>query len=73
MRRIGVRLHGVTLNVTCDFESLREYVIEEITAAEHFDPAQIERDLGMEGIRLCRYGTDDIACQAPASFAAWTL
>jgi len=73
MRRIGVRRHGVTLNVTCDFESLREYVMEEITATEHFDPAQIERDLGMEEIRLCRYGTDDIAGQAPASFAAWTL
>ena len=72
MRRIGVRLHGVTLNVTCAFESLREYVMEEITATEHFDPAQIERDLGMEEIRLCRYGTDDIAGQAPASFA-WTL
>ena len=43
-------------------------VIEKIHAAEQFDPEQIERDLGTDGIRLYRYGTDNIAGQAPASF-----
>jgi tRNA-splicing ligase RtcB len=42
--------------------------MEKLTAAERFDPGQIERDLGTEGIRLYRYGTDNIAGQAPASF-----
>jgi tRNA-splicing ligase RtcB len=42
--------------------------MEKISAAERFDPEQIERDLGTKGIRLYRYGTDNIAGQAPASF-----
>jgi tRNA-splicing ligase RtcB (3'-phosphate/5'-hydroxy nucleic acid ligase) len=42
--------------------------LEKIHAAEQFDPEQIERDLGADGIRLYRYGTDNIAGQAPASF-----
>jgi tRNA-splicing ligase RtcB len=42
--------------------------LEKIHAAEQFDPEQIERDLGCDGIRLYRYGTENIAGQAPASF-----
>jgi tRNA-splicing ligase RtcB len=42
--------------------------MEKICAGEQFDPEQIERDLGTDGIRLYRYGTDNIAGQAPASF-----
>ena len=42
--------------------------LEQIHAAEQFDPEQVERDLGSGGIRLYRYGTDNIAGQAPASF-----
>ena len=41
--------------------------IEKIHAAEQFDPEQVERDLGSGGIRLYRYGTDNIAGQAPAA------
>jgi len=43
-------------------------LIEKIHAAEQFDAARIARDLGTAGIRLYRYGTDNIAGQAPASF-----
>lgn len=43
-------------------------VIEKVHAAEQFDPEQVERDLGTAGVRLYRYGTDNIAGQAPASF-----
>ncbi len=43
-------------------------VMEKIHAAEQFDPEQVERDLGTVGVRLYRYGTDNIAGQAPASF-----
>jgi len=43
-------------------------VMEKIHAAEQFDPEQVERDLGSYGVRLYRYGTDNIAGQAPASF-----
>jgi len=42
--------------------------LEKVHAAARFDAAQIERDLGADGIRLYRYRTDDIAGQAPASF-----
>jgi len=42
--------------------------MEKIHAAEWFDPEQIARDLATNGIRLYRYGTDNIAGQAPASF-----
>jgi tRNA-splicing ligase RtcB len=43
-------------------------VMEKVHAAEQFDPEQVERDLGTFGVRLYRYGTDNIAGQAPASF-----
>ena len=43
-------------------------VMEKVHAAEQFDPEQVERDLGSFGVRLYRYGTDNIAGQAPASF-----
>jgi tRNA-splicing ligase RtcB len=43
-------------------------VIEKVHAAERFDPELVERELGNSGIRLYRYGTDNIAGQAPASF-----
>lgn len=43
-------------------------VMEKVHAAERFDPEQVERDLGSYGVRLYRYGTDNIAGQAPASF-----
>jgi tRNA-splicing ligase RtcB len=43
-------------------------VMEKVHAAEQFDPEQVERDLGSVGVRLYRYGTDNIAGQAPASF-----
>jgi tRNA-splicing ligase RtcB (3'-phosphate/5'-hydroxy nucleic acid ligase) len=43
-------------------------VMEKVHAAEQFDPEQVERDLGTVGVRLYRYGTDNIAGQAPASF-----
>lgn len=43
-------------------------VMEKVHAAEQFDPEQVERDLGTSGVRLYRYGTDNIAGQAPASF-----
>ena len=36
-------------------------LIEKIHAAEQFDAARIARDLGTAGIRLYRYGTDNIA------------
>jgi RNA-splicing ligase RtcB len=42
--------------------------MEKVHAAEQFDPEQVERDLGTVGVRLYRYGTDNIAGQAPASF-----
>jgi len=42
--------------------------MEKTTAAERFDREEIERDPGTEGIRLYRYGTDNLAGQAPASF-----
>jgi tRNA-splicing ligase RtcB len=42
--------------------------LEKIDAAVQFDADQVTRDLGADGIRLYRYGTDNIAGQAPASF-----
>ena len=33
MRRIGVRAHGVTLNLACDFEPLLEYVSDSGTTS----------------------------------------
>ena len=43
-------------------------VIEKVRAAERFDPQQVEHDVSMQGVRLYRYGADNIAGQAPASF-----
>jgi tRNA-splicing ligase RtcB (3'-phosphate/5'-hydroxy nucleic acid ligase) len=43
-------------------------VMEKATAAERFDAGQVEREVRNEGIRLYRYGKDNIAGQAPASF-----
>ena len=43
-------------------------VMEKAKAAAHFDPRQVESDLQTHGVRLYRYGTDNIAGQAPASF-----
>jgi tRNA-splicing ligase RtcB len=43
-------------------------VMDKATAAERFDAGQVERDLSTDGIRLYRYGVDNIAEQAPASF-----
>jgi tRNA-splicing ligase RtcB len=43
-------------------------VIEKIDAAETFDEARIEAEMQSLGIRLYRYGVDNIAGQAPASF-----
>jgi tRNA-splicing ligase RtcB len=43
-------------------------VLEKATAAERFDAGQVERDMRTDGIRLYRYGADNIAEQAPASF-----
>jgi RNA-splicing ligase RtcB len=43
-------------------------VIEKDLAAEQFDPDQVEGELLNQGIRLYRYGKDNIAGQAPASF-----
>lgn len=45
-------------------------VMEKAAAAERFDAGQVEHELRTEGIRLYRYGTDNIAGQAPASFKA---
>jgi tRNA-splicing ligase RtcB len=42
--------------------------IEKVHAAAQFNQAQVERDLDRSGIRLYRYGADNIAGQAPASF-----
>ncbi len=42
--------------------------LEKIDAAVQFDADQVTRDLGANGVRLYRYGTDNIAGQAPASF-----
>ncbi len=42
--------------------------LEKIDAAEQFDAEQVARDLGADGVRLYRYGTDNLAGQAPASF-----
>jgi tRNA-splicing ligase RtcB (3'-phosphate/5'-hydroxy nucleic acid ligase) len=64
---VGVAARGVEQT----FHSVAQgagRAMEKITAAEPFDPAQIEHELGTEGIRLYRYGTDNIAGQAPASF-----
>jgi tRNA-splicing ligase RtcB len=43
-------------------------VLEKIRAAEAFTPAVIEDQVRAQGIRLYRYGSDNIAGQAPASF-----
>jgi tRNA-splicing ligase RtcB len=43
-------------------------VIEKVRAAERFDPAEVEREVRTGGVRLYRYGTDNIAGQAPRSF-----
>jgi tRNA-splicing ligase RtcB len=43
-------------------------VIQKVDAASQFDPETVERDLGTAGVRLYRYGTDNIAGQAPSSF-----
>jgi tRNA-splicing ligase RtcB len=43
-------------------------VIEKVRAAEQFDPRQVENDVSMQGVRLYRYGVDNIAGQAPVSF-----
>jgi tRNA-splicing ligase RtcB (3'-phosphate/5'-hydroxy nucleic acid ligase) len=43
-------------------------VMEKKKAATCFDPRQVENELHTNGIRLYRYGTDNIAGQAPASF-----
>ena len=43
-------------------------VMEKTTAAEQFDPQQVESQLASDNIRLYRYGKDNIAGQAPASF-----
>lgn len=43
-------------------------VIEKVDAAAAFDEARIESDMQSLGIRLYRYGVDNIAGQAPASF-----
>ncbi len=43
-------------------------VMEKARAAERFDPQQVEGDMRAKRIRLYRYGTDNIAGQAPASF-----
>jgi tRNA-splicing ligase RtcB len=42
--------------------------LEKVDAAVRFDANQVTRSLGADGIRLYRYGTDNIAGQAPASF-----
>ena len=43
-------------------------IVEKAVAAGQYDAAQVEREMEREGIRLYRYGTDEIAGQAPASF-----
>ena len=43
-------------------------VMEKREAAERFDAGQVEHELHTDGIRLYRYGADNIAEQAPASF-----
>jgi tRNA-splicing ligase RtcB len=43
-------------------------VIEKVRAAEQFDPQTVESEVRMHGVRLYRYGVDNIAGQAPASF-----
>ena len=43
-------------------------VIEKIRAAEQFDPQEVESEVSRQGVRLYRYGADNIAGQAPVSF-----
>jgi tRNA-splicing ligase RtcB len=43
-------------------------VMEKVDAAEAFDPSEVEEGVRGRGVRLYRYGTDNIAGQAPASF-----
>jgi tRNA-splicing ligase RtcB (3'-phosphate/5'-hydroxy nucleic acid ligase) len=43
-------------------------VIEKVKAAEQFDPQTVESEVSMNGVRLYRYGVDNIAGQAPVSF-----
>jgi tRNA-splicing ligase RtcB (3'-phosphate/5'-hydroxy nucleic acid ligase) len=43
-------------------------VIEKIRAAEQFDPQKVESEVSKQGVRLYRYGADNIAGQAPVSF-----
>ena len=43
-------------------------VVEKDDAAERYDAAQVEGEMREQGIRLYRYGTDQIAGQAPSSF-----
>jgi tRNA-splicing ligase RtcB len=43
-------------------------VMEKSTAAEQFDPQEVEDELRTQSIQLYRYGADNIAGQAPASF-----
>jgi tRNA-splicing ligase RtcB len=43
-------------------------VMQKVEAAETYDPSDVESGVRSRGIRLYRYGTDNIAGQAPASF-----
>jgi tRNA-splicing ligase RtcB len=43
-------------------------VLEKVRAAEVFDEGEIEDSVRRQGVRLYRYGADNIAGQAPASF-----
>jgi tRNA-splicing ligase RtcB len=43
-------------------------VMEKVRAAETFDPTEVEDVVRGQGVRLYRYGADNIAGQAPASF-----
>jgi tRNA-splicing ligase RtcB len=43
-------------------------VIEKVRAAEQFDAQTVEDEVSMHGVRLYRYGVDNIAGQAPMSF-----
>jgi tRNA-splicing ligase RtcB len=57
--------------VTATFDSVAHgagRTLEKVHTAAQFDAVQVERDLGRDGIRLYRYGSDNIAGQAPASF-----
>ena len=64
---LGVAGAGAALSF-CSVAHGAGRVMEKATAAEVYDPAQIESDLHDRGVRLYRYHADNIAGQAPASF-----